>query len=126
MLQENKKQSRKWPRGQRFVPTAAGVAAEAAYRAAILRTRGEAGRASFDAARTDWASQIGLVAEDSVILGEICAGAKSIADLCTILESYGSHRDVAVSSVNRLYDAGLVIESEAAAAVARLDHSRAS
>ena len=52
---------RRWPRTQKFALSAEGGEAEAEYRSCIVASREEAGRASYDAARSEWATKFSYV-----------------------------------------------------------------
>jgi len=101
---------RGWARFQRFELTEPGLAAEAAYRATIVESRARSGRASFDEAREGWKQQFGVLADDAMFLGEIAAGARTSADLVTALEVCGKTRSDVLAALERLAEAGLVIE----------------
>ena len=61
----------KWNRSQRFQLSPAGREAGLNYHQVIVASRAEAGRKSFDVARTEWAAQLGLEPAD---VGKIMQG----------------------------------------------------
>jgi hypothetical protein len=91
--------------------TEAGTAAEAAYRATIVESRAKSGRASFDDAREGWRQRYGVQADDGIVLGEIVAGAHTSAALVTALEVCGKNREAVLAALERLAEAGLIVES---------------
>lgn len=95
--------------------SAAGATAEAAYRDVVHESRTQ-GRAALDAAQRSWAAPLGLEPLDGVILGELRAGRKGIADLVRSLEDCGTTQAEVRTSVDRLATAGLVDPAPAAAA----------
>lgn len=99
----------KWARTDRFALGPAGVDAEAAYRASVVASRHEAGRASYDAARAEWARQFSLEPDDGVYLGELRDGPAKVSDIVEALESCGKTRDEALGALNRLVEAGFVV-----------------
>ncbi len=80
--------SKRWPRGQKFVLSLEGAAAEEAYRAAVLGARAS-GRAALDSALAAWAAPRGVDAADGVILAELSGKRLGLAALCERLESAG-------------------------------------
>jgi len=59
----------RWNRSQRFQLSPAGRKAGLNYRQVIVASRAEAGRKSFDVARTEWAARLGLEPTDGLYLG---------------------------------------------------------
>ena len=99
---------RRWPRTQKFALSAEGGEAEAHYRSCIVASREEAGRASYDAARLEWATTYRLQPDDALYLGEVRSGPISLADMVESLDSCGkTHRD-ALSALERLLERGFV------------------
>ena len=99
---------RRWRRAQRFELSEQGADAEARYRACIVAAREEGGRASFDAARLQWAAAQGLQPDDGAYLAELRAQPQTVPDLVVALESSGKTPSDALAAVGRLYDAGLL------------------
>jgi len=97
---------RRWPRGQRFQRTAAGVAAEAAHAEAIRDARAQ-GRSALDLAQLRWAEPLGVRPGDGVVLVELKPGRRSLADVAVALENCGSSRADVKDSVDRLVERGL-------------------
>jgi hypothetical protein len=92
----------RWPRSQRFQLSAAGREAGVGYRAAIVASRAQAGRRSFDAARTDWAARLLLEPSDGLYLGELLEGPRSIEEISAALEGCGTQRSEVRAAVERL------------------------
>ena len=108
---------KRWPRGQKFVMSISGVAAESAYREAVQAARAQ-GRGALDAAQQAWAVPLRVQPSDGVVLGELRSGRKSIADLARGLEECGTSLAEVKSAVDRLTDARLVEPMPAAIATA--------
>jgi len=100
-------QGRRWPRGQRFALSSQGVAAEAAYRAAVMDVR-SLGRDALTQAERRWAETLGLSPSDGIVMAEIRPGRRSLADLARALESCGTAPAQIRESVDRLVERGLV------------------
>jgi hypothetical protein len=117
MLDSLKSQGgKRWPRGQKFVISPTGLAADTEYRDAVQRARAQ-GRGALEAAQQAWSAPRGLDAIDGVLLGELRSGRKSIADLARALEGCGTTAAEVKASIDRLATAGL-IEPVASAAAA--------
>lgn len=97
-----------WARSDRFVLTDAGQEAEAAYRRDVLASQVEAGRSSYDAARTAWAQTFSLEPDDGVYLGELRGGPLKMSAIVRALEDCGKDQRDAVEAFRRLIEAGLV------------------
>lgn len=108
MFQNDRARSR-WARTDRFALSETGKEAEAAYREAVVASRDEAGRSSYDAARAEWARSFSLQPDDGVYLGELRGGAVKMSDIVDELESCGKSRQDALDAFHRLVDAGLVV-----------------
>jgi len=106
---------KRWPRGQKFVLSASGTAAEVAYREAVQNARAQ-GRAALELAQRSWAAPLGLESADGVLLGELRGSRKSIADLARALEDCGTTAAEVKAAVDRLAGAGLIEPAIAAAA----------
>ena len=89
MLQDKPGDGRRWPRGQKFSLSSAGREAHEAYRQAVQEARG-VGRGALDAALSSWASPRKVQAEDGVLLGELLAKPRGLADLSKALEDAGT------------------------------------
>jgi hypothetical protein len=108
---------KRWPRGQRFVLSSSGIAAELAYREAVQAARAQ-GRAALAAAQQAWAAPLHVELSDGVVLGELRGGRKSIAEIARGLEDCGTSAAEVKSAMDRLSDAGLVEPAPATAAAA--------
>jgi|SRR5690242_4448080 len=109
---------KRWPRGQRFTLSAAGVAAETAYRDAVVTARAQ-GRGALESAQRAWAEPLRVQPADGVVLSELRSGKKSIAELAAGLQDCGVTQPEVKAAIDRLTDATLVepaaVTSEAAA-----------
>jgi hypothetical protein len=101
-------QKRRWPRSQQFTLSPLGSEAEASYRATIVASRTESGRASFDAARMAWATSFRVEPDDGIYLGEVAAGPLRLEKIVAALEACGKTRKDAQAAIERLFDAGLM------------------
>jgi hypothetical protein len=97
----------RWPRGQKFAPSTAGLASRETYRATIAEAR-SMGRTALDAALAAWASPINVAAADGVVLNELSATPRSLPDLTRALEDAGIAPGEVRSALDRLVRAGLV------------------
>ena len=107
-MQRDENERSPWTRSDELRLTAAGVDAEAAYRSTIVAARESAGRASFDAAREQWAAERSLEPEDGVYLGELSAGPLGFSAVVAALETSGKTRADAKSALARLIRDGYV------------------
>jgi hypothetical protein len=108
---------KRWPRGQKFVLSSSGIAAELAYREAVQAARAQ-GRAPLTAAQQAWAVPFRLEPSDGVVLGELRSGRKSIAEIARDLEDCGTSIAEVKSAMDRLSDVGLIEPAPAAVAIA--------
>jgi hypothetical protein len=99
---------KRWPRAQRFQLSAEGSAAEAAYREEIVASRSAPGRDSFDAARTAWAADRGIVPGDGLYLGELVRGPMTLDEITRAVDSCGASRGEVHEAVARLASAGMI------------------
>src|SRR3954467_2853538 len=76
----------KWNRSQRFRLTAAGREAGHAYRPDIVASRVEAGRKSFDAARSEWAARLALEPTEGLYLAELLEAPRTMPVIATALD----------------------------------------
>jgi hypothetical protein len=111
------KPGKRWPRGQKFVLSERGAAAEGAYREAVHAARAQ-GRAALDAAQRAWAVPLQVDPIDGVVLEELRGGKRNIADIARALEDCGTSAAEVKSTIDRLTDAGLVEPVPAAIAAA--------
>lgn len=110
MFEHDQARSR-FGRTDRFSLSQTGVEAEAAYRAAVVASRDEAGRSSYDAARAEWARQLGIEPDDGVYLGELRGEPRKLSDVVEALDTCGKSREDATAALHRLVEAGLVVVS---------------
>lgn len=99
--------ARRWPRGQRFLLSARGAEAEAAYRAAILEVRAM-GRNALELAQKRWAEPLGLESCDGLLLSELRPGKRSLSELSKALEVCGTTAPQVRDRIARLVARGLV------------------
>lgn len=107
-MEEERPTKRRWPRSQRFSLSEKGTEAAAAYMATIVASRSESGRASYDAARTQWAQAYGIQPDDGLYLAEVRSGPIRLEHILAALESTGETRKDALAALERLLDAGLL------------------
>jgi hypothetical protein len=98
----------KWNRSQRFRLSPAGRKAGLNYREVIVASRAEAGRKSFDGARTEWAAQLGLEPTDGLYLGELLDAPRTIPEIAESLEGCGPQRSEVRAAVERLVQARMI------------------
>ncbi len=96
----------RWPRGQKFTLTAAGTAADAAYRAAVLGARAS-GRAALETALSEWAAPRGVAPGDGVLLAELCGKRLGLVEITRSLETAGIAADEVRAAMRRLVEAGI-------------------
>lgn len=108
---------KRWPRGQKFVLSSTGAAAEAAYREAVFAARA-LGRAALASAQLAWAEPLRVQPGDGVVLGELRGGRRSIAEIARSLEDCGTSAAEVKAAVDRLAEAGLVEPNPGAIAAA--------
>ena len=92
----------KWPKGQRFQLSAAGREAGSQYRTSITASRSEAGRASFDAANSEWAARLKLETADHLYFGELQKAPRTIDEMVASLEGCGPARADVKTAIDRL------------------------
>ena len=92
----------KWNRSQRFRLTATGREAERTYRQDIVASRAEAGRKSFDAARSEWAARLALEPTDALYLAELVEAPRTIPEIAASLDGYGPQRGYVRMAIERL------------------------
>jgi hypothetical protein len=107
LLDTKRAGAKRWPRGQKFTPSAAGIAADDAYRSAVAEARG-VGRTALDTALAAWAGPLGVKAGDGVVLGELRRKPQGLSELARALEECGIEAAEVRAAVDRLVDAGLV------------------
>lgn len=97
----------RWPRSHRFNLSTKGREAETAYRESIVNSREQSGRASFDAARAEWATSWKLHSEDGLYLSEMASGPVTMPQLLTAMADSGQTRKDVLDALGRLDDAGM-------------------
>lgn len=97
-----------WPRSHRFALSDRGRTAEGEYRADIVASRAEPGRASFDGARTAWATRHGVNADDGLYLAELIEAPATLSQIVAALETCGKNRFDAISALERLIAANMI------------------
>lgn len=97
---------RRWPRGQKFTLSAAGLEAEQAHREVVNGAR-SSGRASLQAALAAWAAPLRVNAGDGVLLGELRGQKKGLNDLSRALQDAGIEAAEVKAAIDRLVLAGL-------------------
>ena len=98
---------KRWPRGQKFLITAAGTAALASHAEAVALARAS-GRNALETALSGWSAPLGLKAGDGTVLGELRNGRLGLPDLVYGLESSGITADEVRGALQRLVEKGLV------------------
>jgi len=97
---------KRWPRGQKFTLTPAGLEAEAAHRDVVNGAR-SMGRSALDTALAAWATPLGLVADDGVLLRELAGKKRGLNELSQGLEDTGIDAAAVKASIDRLVVARL-------------------
>jgi hypothetical protein len=97
---------RRWPRGQKFTLSAAGLEAEQAYREVVNGAR-SSGRPALQAALSAWAEPLRLQAGDGILLTELSGQKKGLNELSRALEDAGIEPAEVKAAVDRLVLAGL-------------------
>ena len=92
----------KWSRSQRFRLTPAGREAGRAYRQDIVASRVEAGRKSFDAARSEWAARLALEPTDGLYLAELLEASRTIPEIAASLDGCGPQPSDVRAAIERL------------------------
>jgi hypothetical protein len=108
-MKEQAHSPRRWRRAQCFSLSELGTGAEAAYRATIIAARTTQGRASFDAARAQWAQSFRVEPDDGLYLAELHQSPTTLERMVDALETCGKTRKDALVALERLFDAGLIL-----------------
>ena len=98
---------RRWPRGQKFTLSAAGLGADALHRETVSGVRGS-GRAALEAALRAWAGPLGVLPGDGLLLSELRQQRRGLNDLARALEAAGIALAEVKAGIDRLVQAGLV------------------
>jgi hypothetical protein len=107
MLQGKIDDGPRWPRGQKFVLSAAGRSAHEAHRAAVQEARG-VGRAALDAALAAWSAPLQVEPSDGVLLAELRDKPRGLPELTRAVEDAGVSAAEVRGAIGRLVKAGLV------------------
>jgi hypothetical protein len=99
--------TRRWPRGQKFTLTPAGLEADAQHRQVVSDVRGS-GRPALETALSAWAGPHRVHPGDGLLLGELRRGGCGLNDLADALEGAGIERGEVKAGLDRLVAAGLV------------------
>jgi hypothetical protein len=97
---------KRWPRGQKFTLTQAGLEAEVAHRDVINGVR-SMGRSALDTALAAWAAPLGLQSADGVLLRELAGKKRGLNELTEALEDTGIDATAVKGSIDRLVMARL-------------------
>jgi hypothetical protein len=97
---------RRWPRGQKFMLSAAGEAADLLHRETVNGSR-SSGRSSLDAALAAWAAPYGVQPGDGLLLSELRGQRRGLGELIEAMESSGIEPADVKASIDRLVGAGL-------------------
>lgn len=108
-LLSDKPEKLRWPRSHKFTLSDVGRSAALAYREQTQTSR-NGGRASYDAARAEWATSHRLQVDDGLYLDELTTGGATLPQLLTALETCGQTRREALAALSRLADAGMFAE----------------
>ena len=98
----------RWNRSQRFQLSPAGRKAGLNYREVIVASRAEAGRKSFDVARTEWAARLGLEPTDGLYLGELLEAPRTIPEIAASLDGCGPQRSEVRPALERLVQVRMI------------------
>jgi hypothetical protein len=98
---------KRWPRGQKFTVSDAGLEVEESYRATVTAAR-SSGRPALEAALAAWSEPRGLSPGDGIVLSELRGKRLGLPDLCRGLEAAGIEPDEVRAAVGRLVTAGAV------------------
>jgi hypothetical protein len=97
---------RRWPRGQKFTLSAAGLSADVLHREAVNGVRGS-GRPALEAALEAWAGPLGVHPGDGLLLTELRGQQRGVNDLAAALEGAGIEPAEVKAGLDRLVKAGL-------------------
>jgi hypothetical protein len=97
---------RRWPRGQKFMLSAAGEVADQLHRDTVNGSR-RSGRSSLDAALAAWAAPFGVQAGDGLLLSELRGQPRGLNELVQAMETSGIDPADVKSALDRLVQAGL-------------------
>jgi len=77
-------------------------------REVIVASRAEAGRKSFDLARTEWAARLKLEPTDGLYLGELLEAPRTIPEIAASLDGCGPQRSEVRPAVKRLVQVRMI------------------
>jgi hypothetical protein len=103
----SREEGTRWPRGQRFRLTPAGLEAETSYQQVLQGARDKGGRSAFDEATVSWATPLGLKASDGAYLSELKTAPRTVVELVELLEDGGATKVEAKAALDRLIAAKL-------------------
>lgn len=103
----NREPGPRWPRGQKFRISQAGLEAEARYQQALAGSRATGGRDAHQAALASWASDAGVRPEDGLFLSELKQAPLTLPELLAALETTGATKLEAKTALERLIAANL-------------------
>ncbi len=102
--------SLRWPPRQRFVLSAAGEEAKAAWDRAVAGARcADGGRAGLEAAERSWAEPLLIDPGDGIFLSEISRNGRTVAHIAEALADCGTTKAEAQAAIDRLFKAGLIL-----------------
>lgn len=96
-----------WQGTTRFALSPKGITAVELYRLHALGTPPRVGL-YFESMRKDWAESRRLHHDDTLYLGEILGGAKTLEGIVEALRACGREPDDSLAALSRLLDAGLI------------------
>lgn len=99
---------RRWPRSELFRLSERGQQAAQAYLDAIVASREEGGRRSFDDARLAWAVERDVKPEEGLTLREFVDGPLSLIECTARLQGCGPDKKSLQASLLRLIERDLV------------------
>ncbi len=91
----------------RFVLSPEGITAVELYRSSAVGTPPRVGP-YFENVRRFWAESLKLDQDDTLYLGEVLGGAKTLDGIVEALRTCGRERDHSLAALRRLLDAGLI------------------
>lgn len=96
-----------WQSATRFALSPHGITALELYRSDAVGTPPRVGP-YFEDVRRFWAESQRLHHDDTIYLGEILGGAKTLGGIVEALRACGRERDHSLAALMRLFDAGLI------------------
>ncbi len=96
-----------WQSATRFALSPEGITAVELYRSFAVGTPPRVGP-YFEEMRRFWAESKRLQHDDTIYLGEVLGGAKTLEGIVEALEACGRERDHSLAALMRLFNAGLI------------------